>query len=76
MRPFKSVYGKATYEWHTGDIPVHTSNEGMTYEYIWVTYRWHTSTYELHTNETQVHTNDIRMTYEYIRLTYESHKKY
>ena len=48
-------HGKATHEWHSNDIRVHTSDIRMTYEYI-----------RVHTADTQVHTSDIRMTYEYI----------
>ena len=35
---FKKVHGKTTYESHTDDIRVHTSDIWMTYEYIRVTY--------------------------------------
>ena len=49
----------------------------MTYEYIRVTYGWHTSTYEWHTgtydkntDDIRIHTSDIWMAYEYIRGTY------
>ena len=73
MCPFKLLYGKATYEWHTGDMRVHTSDIRMTYKYIRVTYGWHTSTYEWHTDDIRVHTSDIRMTHKYIRVTYEWH---
>ena len=67
------VPGKTTDEWHTDDIPVHTSDIRMTYEYIRVTYRWHTSdiplhttTCKWHTGDIRVHTADIRMAYAYI----------
>ena len=60
----------STYEWHTDDIRVHTSDIWMTYEYTGVTYGWHTSTYEWHTDDIRVHTSDIRMTYEYIWVKY------
>ena len=50
------VHGKTTYEWHTDDIRLYTSDIRMTYKYIRVTYGWHTSTYECHTN-------DMRVTY-------------
>ena len=53
---FSMVHSKTTYEWHTGDRRVHTSDIRMTYEYLRVTYGLHTS--------------DIRMTYEHIRVTY------
>ena len=65
----KMAHGKTTYEWDTDDIRVHTSDTGMTYEYIRVTYGWHTVTYEWHTDDIQVHidkiwapANDMRMT--------------
>ena len=81
------VHGKTTYEWHTDDMRVHTSNIRISYEYIRVTYGWHTSTYECigvtygwhtgtyewNTDGIRVHTSDIWMTYGYIRLTYEWH---
>ena len=51
-----SEYIRVTYEWHTGDIRVHTSD-------IPVTYKWHTG-------DIQVHTSNIRLTYECIRVTY------
>ena len=47
-----TIHGKTTYEWHTDDIRIHTSDIRMTYEYIPVTYGWHI----------RVHTSDIRMT--------------
>ena len=39
------VHGKITYEWHTDGTRVYASDIRMTYEYIRVTYGWHTSTY-------------------------------
>ena len=63
-------------------VKPHTSDIRMTFEYIRVTYGWHTRTnewwwhtrtYEWHTNDTWVHTSDMRMTYEYIRVTYGWH---
>ena len=62
----KTVHGKTTYEWHTDDIPVHTSDIRMTYE-------WHASTYEWHADDIRVHRSNIQMTYEYIRVTNEWH---
>ena len=64
------VHGKTTYEWHTDNIRVHTSDIRMTHEYIRVTYGWYTSTYEWHTDDIQVHTSDIRMAYEWHAGTY------
>ena len=32
------VHDKTTYQWHTDDIPVHTNDIRMTYEYIRATY--------------------------------------
>ena len=61
----KMVHGKTTYRWHTDDIRTHTSDMWITYEYIRVTYGWHTSTYDWHTDDIQVNTSDIRMTYEW-----------
>ena len=50
-----------------GDIRLHTSDIGMTYEWhtddIRVTYGWYTSTYGWHTDDIRVHTSDIRMTW-------------
>ena len=54
---YPRVHGKITYEWHTDDIQVHTSDI--------------TDDIRVHTSDTQVHTSDIWMTYEYIRVTYE-----
>ena len=50
----------STYEQHTDDIRIHTSDIRMTYEYIWVTYGWHTSTYEWNTNDIRVHIGKTR----------------
>ena len=58
----QTIHGKSTYEWHTDDILVHTSDIRMTYEYIPVTYRCHTRTYTWHMDYIRVHTSDIRMT--------------
>ena len=69
----ETVHGKTTDEWHTNDIRVHTSDIEMTYEYIRVTYGWHTSTHEWHTDDIRVPTSDMRMTCEYIGMTYECH---
>ena len=55
-------------------VKPHTSDIRMIYEYIRVTYGWHTSTYERHTDDIRVHTSDIRLTYEYIRMTYGWHE--
>ena len=41
-------------------IKPHTSDIRMAYEYIWVTYGWHTSTYKWHADDIRVHTSDIR----------------
>ena len=74
------VHGKATYEWQTNDIRVHTSDIRMAYRHIRVTYEWHTSVYEWHTSDIRmtweyirVHISDIQMTYEYMRVTYGWH---
>ena len=74
VKPHTSMslgWHRSTYNWHTDDIPVHTSYMPLNmsiYEChrdnIRVTREWHTSTYKWHTN-------DIRVTYEYIRLTYK-----
>ena len=58
---FLRVLGKTTYEWHTDDIRVHTSDIGMTYEW--------------HTDHKRVHTSDIGMTCEYIRVAYGWHTR-
>ena len=61
-----------------------TSDIRMTYEYIRVTYGWHTSDVRMtdeyigvHTNDIltiyEWHTSDIRITYEIIRMTSEWH---
>ena len=52
-----------SYNWHTDDIRVYTSDMRMTYEYIRVTHGWNSSIYEWHTNDIwiRVHTSDIRM---------------
>ena len=74
----KTVHGKTTYEWHTDDIRVNTSDIRMTYKYIRVTYGWHWSeirmTYEYIRVAYGWHRSEIRMTYEYIRVTYRWHK--
>ena len=70
----------STYEWHTDDIRVHTSDIWMIYEYIRVTYGWHTThiqvIYRGHASTYEWDTNDIQVIYEYIRLTYKWYKKY
>ena len=66
-------HGKTTYEWHTDVIWVHTSDIRMTYEYIRVTYGWHTGTYEWHTDDIQIHTTDILMKYKWHTCTYDLH---
>ena len=57
---------------HRDDIQGHTSDTGMTYKYIRVTYGWDTSTHDWHTNGIRVHidkiwahTNDMQMTCEW-----------
>ena len=65
------------FKWYM--VKPHTSDIRVIYEYIWVTYgwhtstyewhAWHTSTYEWHTNDIRVHTSDIPMAYKYIRVT-------
>ena len=69
----QKAHGKTTYEWHADEVRVHTSDIRLTYEYIRVPYRWHTSTIEWHTHDIRVQLSDIRMTYEYIRVTYGWH---
>ena len=62
---------KSTHEWHT------TSKIRMTYEYIRVTYEWHTSDirvtyrYIRVTNNILLHASDIRMIFEYLPVTNE-----
>ena len=53
------VHGKNTYECHTGDIRVHTSDIRMTCEW--------------HTDDIRLHTSDIQMTYEWYTSTYDWH---
>ena len=65
------VHSKTTYEWHTDDMRLHTSDIRMTCEYIRVTYGWHTSTYEWYKDDIRVHTSDIRMKYEWYTSTYD-----
>ena len=71
--PWTMVHGKTTDKWHRNDIRVHTSDIGMTYKYLRVTYGWHMSTYEWHTDDIREHTSDTWMTYEYIQVTYGRH---
>ena len=58
------------HEWHTDDMWVHTSDIGMRYEYIRVTYRRHTSTYKWYTDDLWEQTSDMRITKECIWVTY------
>ena len=48
-------------------VKPHTSDTRMTYEYIRVTYGWHTSAYEWQKNDIRVCTSGIRMTHRYVR---------
>ena len=54
-----AIHGKNTYECHTGDIRVHTSDIRMTCEW--------------HTDDIRLHTSDIQMTYEWYTSTYDWH---
>ena len=73
-----TVCGKTTYEWHTDDIQVYTSDRRMTCEYIRVTYgyhaityEWHMNAYEWHTDNIRVHTSDIRVHTSVTRMAYK-----
>ena len=56
------VHAKTTYEWHTDEIRVHTSDIRMIYE-----------SDDWHMDEIRVHTSDIRMTNDYIQVIYGWH---
>ena len=56
------------------------SDTRVTYEYMWLPYKWHASTYEWHTDEIQVnaskcewHTDDIWVHTSDIQTAYEWH---
>ena len=61
-------------EWHTGDIRVRTSDIQVTYECIWVaylTYEYIQVTYGWHTRAHEWHEEDISVTYGWYMGTYE-----
>ena len=81
------VHDKTTYEWHTDNRQVHTSDirvtyewHTSTYEYIQVTYEWHSSTYDYirvtngwHTSKSEWHTDHIQVHTSDIQMECEWH---
>ena len=55
-------------------VKPHTSDIRMTYEYIRVAYRRHTSRYEWHTNGVRVHTDDLQAYRSDIQMKYQWHE--